>query len=114
MYKVEVGSVAGEWFVTSPDGFVRKFYIESLAQKCCEHLNSRPVKHTVRWFVIGFCDYWQEMKEAEVTEVCFSSLTKGNRAEILYERHTMHEHGVDQICLTVYVDSVDFTLLDLA
>lgn len=57
-------------------------------------------QHTIRFFVDVHTDI------VEVTEACFNDLSiqSGGIAPIQYERHTVFEHGVAQVCLTLALD----------
>jgi hypothetical protein len=51
----------------------------------------------VRYFALVNED--DDVKEVEVTMNCFEWLASTN-VHIVYNRHTMHENGANQICLT--------------
>lgn len=57
------------------------------------------MKHTVRYFINSYNDLEEDTLE-EVTEREFM-VAEG---AITYERHTMSENGVSQICLTKGLD----------
>lgn len=48
----------------------------------------------------------------EVTEAQFLALKETPRSEIEYEHHSVWEHGVRQVCLTIHTDDCP-NLLDL-
>lgn len=50
----------------------------------------------VRFFVLDFCEDSQEFDYIEVDEQTFINA----EGAIEYERHTIFENGVNQICLT--------------
>ncbi len=56
------------------------------------------MKTNVRFFAIVNID--DEIQEVEITLGCFEWLVSEN-ATISYERHTVYDNGVNQICLTV-------------
>ena len=67
----------------------------------CAHPVLNTVKHVVRYFVVDFdtedngCFDTMEVSEREFIAA---------EGEISYERHTMRENGVSQICLTKGLD----------
>jgi hypothetical protein len=60
------------------------------------------MQHTVRYFVVDYDseDDAMQWDIVEVTEREFMAV----EGEITYERHTMSENGVSQICLTKGLD----------
>jgi hypothetical protein len=57
------------------------------------------MKTTIRFFTYGYAEDGG-VDIAECSEGCFIEL-KARGGEITYERHTVRENGVDQICLTI-------------
>jgi hypothetical protein len=64
-------------------------------------------QHPVRFF--SYCmDEENEPVIVEVTEDQFIQLKDTPAASVTYERHTVHDNGVNQVCLTVETwDTID-------
>ena len=62
-------------------------------------------QHTIRFFTDAFTDTEScfTVEIVEITESCFNDLIiqSGGTAPIQYERHTVFDHGVAQVCLTL-------------
>jgi hypothetical protein len=56
------------------------------------------MKHTVRYFVVDY-DSDDDVMEWDIVEVTEREFMAAD-GEITYERHTMSENGVSQICLS--------------
>ena len=56
------------------------------------------MKHTVRYFIMGYDTADGEFDLIEVDEYQFLAAD----GEISYERHTVAENGVSQICLSKF------------
>jgi hypothetical protein len=56
------------------------------------------MKHTVRYFIVDY-DSEDDAMQWDIVEVSEREFLAAE-GEITYERHTMSENGVSQICLT--------------
>ena len=67
---------------------------------------------TIRFFVVAYLDDVESdfsgdyIDTIEITEGCFTDLMQqsGGTAPVQYERHTVYDNGVDQVCLTLDLD----------
>lgn len=62
---------------------------------------------TIRFFCVAYVDDTEDhIDTVEITESCFVALTRksSGTAPIQYDRHTVSENGVSQVCLTLDLD----------
>jgi len=64
---------------------------------------------SIRFFVVAYLDGVESdfsgdhIDTIEITEGCFTDLMRksGGTAPVQYDKHTVFDHGVDQVCLTL-------------
>ena len=66
---------------------------------------------TIRFFCVAYIDSDSDLSgdlidSVEITESCFAEMVRqaGGTAPIQYDRNTVFDHGVDQICLSLDLD----------
>lgn len=64
----------------------------------CGHPVLNTMKHTVRYFIVDY-DAEDDAMQWDLVEVSEREFIDAD-GEITYERHTISENGVSQICLT--------------